>query len=420
MTYELKTRQPSGKPSWPLILLAGAEKTGKTYAAAALSASTLIDRTFWIEVGEGSADLYGALPGARYEIVEHDGSFNNIGLMARLATEQPIETKPHLLVIDSMTEVWDMLADEQQLIANRRAADKGRRSASDATITMDQWNAAKKRWRRLLDVLRQHNGPVVLITRLEQVSVVGPDGKPTTEKTWKIRAEKNLPFDVEVIVEMPRPREAYLTGVRSLKLQVPPGEHVPYPDFTLDGLLRDMGFGEVETSPRSYVGPDPEAYADSVGGVERPQAAAAPRTQAAAADRSSPAPSVRPTPSTGGSGTAATPATAPVTASQRPEPAAAPSGDGPATAPQMRAMATVFGRLGITDRIARLDAVALIIGHPVASANELTAREASALLDTLAKYAGKENGLEAFGDYVDELARAVQNSADGATAAAAA
>ncbi|MFD1656935.1 AAA family ATPase [Streptomyces caeni] len=270
-TPELKTRQPSGKPSWPMILLAGAEKTGKTYAAAALSASDLVDRTFWIEVGEGSADLYGALPGARYEIVEHDGSFNNLGLMTRLATEQPVEKKPHALVVDSMTAVWDMLADEQQLIANQRAARKGRGGSGDATITMDQWNAAKKRWNRLLDVLRKHNGPVILIARLEQVAVVGPDGKPTTDKTWKIRAEKNLPFEVEAVVEMPRPREAYLTGVRSLRLEVPPGAHVPYSDFTLDGLLRDMGLGELETSPRAYVATDAEAYVASLAGPEHEQ-----------------------------------------------------------------------------------------------------------------------------------------------------
>lgn len=264
----LKTRQPSGKPVWPMILLAGCEKAGKTWSAAALSASDLIDRTFWIEVGEGSADLYGALPGARYEIVEHDGSFNNIGLMTRLATEQPAEDKPHALVIDSMTEVWDMLADEQQVLANQRAAKKGRGGSGDSAITMDQWNAAKKRWRRLLDVLRLHNGPVILIARLEQVAVVGPDGRPTTDKTWKIRSEKNLPYEVDVIVEMPRPREAYLTGVRSLHLQVPPGAHIPYPDFTIDGLLRDMGFGDLETAPRTYVAPNAEAYAASVAGPD--------------------------------------------------------------------------------------------------------------------------------------------------------
>ncbi|WP_155054525.1 AAA family ATPase [Streptomyces blattellae] len=267
-TPELKTRQPSGKPSWPMILLAGCEKAGKTWSAAEFSASDLVDRTFWIEVGEGSADLYGALPGARYEIVEHDGSFQQIGYMTRLATQQPAEGKPHALVVDAMTAVWDMLGDEQQIIANQRAASKGRGSSGDATITMDQRNAAKKRWGRLLEVLRQHNGPVILIARLEQVAVVGPDGRPTTDKTWKIRSEKNLPFEVDAIVEMPRPREAYLTGVRSVRLQIPPGAHVPYPDFTVERLLRDMGFGELETAPRAYATPDAEAYAASLAGPE--------------------------------------------------------------------------------------------------------------------------------------------------------
>lgn len=268
---ELKTRRPTGKPSWPIILLAGGEKTGKTYSAAAFSASDLIDRTFWLEVGEGSADLYGAIPDARYEIVEHDGSFNNLGLNARLASEVPAEDKPHAMVVDSMTEVWDLLADEQQVVANQRASKKGRGGNGDASIAMDQWNTAKKRWRRLLEVLRTHDGPVVLIARLEQVAVVGPDGRPTTDKTWKIRAEKNLPYEVDVIVEMPRPREAYLTGVRSLHLQVPPGAHVPYPDFTVDRLLRDMGFADVETSARSYVAPNADAYAASIAGPDHEQ-----------------------------------------------------------------------------------------------------------------------------------------------------
>lgn len=59
----LKTRKPTGQVSWPFLLLAGAEKSGKSYAAAAFSASDLIGRTFWIEVGESDADMYGMSPG---------------------------------------------------------------------------------------------------------------------------------------------------------------------------------------------------------------------------------------------------------------------------------------------------------------------------------------------------------------------
>ena len=48
-----RTRKPTGKASWPLVLLAGREKCGKSYTASKLSASDLIDRTLYIEIGEG-------------------------------------------------------------------------------------------------------------------------------------------------------------------------------------------------------------------------------------------------------------------------------------------------------------------------------------------------------------------------------
>lgn len=249
---ELKTRKPTGKPSWPILLLAGGEKCGKSYSAAAFSASDLIDRTFWIEIGEGSADQYGALPGARYEIVEHDGSYKSMLAVVEAITQQSHRRKPHALVVDSMTELWDLLCGEQQAIATSRNKD---------TITMDQWNAAKKRWRAFVDVLRKHSGPVILTARYEQVTVV-EGGKPVTEdgtrngkplKEWKVRAEKNLGFEVDGIIEIPRPRQFYLNGMRTLVFNVPPGGHMPLgDDFTLDRFLRDLGLDQSATSERNF------------------------------------------------------------------------------------------------------------------------------------------------------------------------
>lgn len=257
----LKTRQPTGKPPWPIILLAGGEKCGKSYAAAALSASDLVDRTFWIEIGEGSADQYGALPGARYEIVEHDGSYPSMLAAAQEAAKVPTRGKPHAIVVDSMTELWDLLSEEQAAIAAKR---------NKTTITMDQWNTAKKRWRRFVDALRANTGPVVLTARFEQVTVVEggkpaeiirPDGSKEPKREWKVRAEKNLGFEVDGIIEIPRPRSYFLNGVRSLKFDVPPGGHLALPgDFTLDGFLRDLGIAG-NAGERTYVAPrfDPNA-----------------------------------------------------------------------------------------------------------------------------------------------------------------
>lgn len=249
---ELRTRKPTGKPSWPVLLLAGGEKCGKSYAAAALSASDLIDRTLWLEIGEGSADQYGAMPGARYEIVEHDGSYPSILDAARAMVAVKAGRKPHAIVVDSMTELWDLLCSEQQAIADRR---------NKRTITMDQWNAAKKRWRAFVDVLRTHHGPVILTARFEQVTVMDANGQPTPAKEWKVRAEKNLAFEVDGTIEIPRPRQYYLNGMRSLLMSVPVGGHQPLPDFTLDKFLRDLGIAG-NAGARSYTAPkeDPAAY----------------------------------------------------------------------------------------------------------------------------------------------------------------
>lgn len=242
------TREPTGKPPWPFLLLAGAEKAGKSWAAAQASASDKIGRTFWIEVGEGSADQYGSL--GRYEIVLHDGSYRDIYRAIREAVAQKPETpgKPNLIVIDSLTVLWEMLKDEQQQEANRR------KNKTDAAITMDQWNKATKRWQDVIDALRAHTGPVIATARLEQVVTMSAEGKPTTDKEWKVRAQKNLPFEVDAIVEMPLPRQAYLTGVRSVKLQIAAGGHMPLPDFTVDGLYVQLGLDD--TAPRNYTAPD--------------------------------------------------------------------------------------------------------------------------------------------------------------------
>jgi hypothetical protein len=226
-----------------MLLLAGGEKAGKSYACAAFSSSQMIERTLWIEIGEGSADPYGAIPGARYEIVDHDGSYKGILQATRDAVAEPSGSKPNAIVVDSATELWDLLCSEQQGVAMKRGKE---------TITMDQWNVAKKRWREWLDVLRGHKGPVLITARFEQVTVVKA-GKPTDEKTWKVRAEKNLGFEVDGIIEVPAPREFYLSGMRSLKFPTPPGGHLrldPKEGFSLDWFLAQL---DIRGGERSYI-----------------------------------------------------------------------------------------------------------------------------------------------------------------------
>jgi hypothetical protein len=270
----MQTRKPTGKPHWPLVLLAGTEKSGKSYACAALSASDLIDRTFYIEVGEGSADQYGALPGARYEIVEHDGSWKGILAACQAAVAEPTNGKPHAIVLDSASELWALLTDEQQAIATKRGKE---------TITMDQWAAAKKRWRKVIDTLRASKGPVILTARLDLVTVMDKAGKPTTEKQWKARAEKDLPYEVDGVIELKEPRRPVVAGIRTVAFPVPTGGIVPKNQeaFNLDGFLRSLNIdgGERIYIPRKE---DPDAFRetqvadDTLAALEAQAAAAEP------------------------------------------------------------------------------------------------------------------------------------------------
>lgn len=253
----IKTSKPTGKPSWPITLLAGAEKTGKSWAAAQAAASPLIARTYWLGIGEDRPDEYGLI--ADFDIIEHDGSYREIlRNVTEVAGEPKVDGETVLLVIDSMTRLWDLIKDNAQATANARARAAATRynksqPEGDSPISMDLWNAAKAQWNHVMDAIRAHHGPVILTARLDTVTVMGDDGKPTKQKQEKVSAEKSLPFDVGAVIEMPVRGEAYITGVRSVKLQLP--ERLLVKDFTIDGLWRKLGLHEVEIGARTHDAP---------------------------------------------------------------------------------------------------------------------------------------------------------------------
>lgn len=254
----INTRKPTGKPPWPITLLAGAEKAGKSYACALASSSNLIGRTFWIGVGEDDPDEYGAIDGARFEIVVHDGSYRGILDALKCAAMEPAEDgKPNLIILDSATRLWEMLSEEAQVAANRR---KKAGVDAETPISMDLWNRATDRWVKVMDVLRGHSGPSLITARLDVVTVLDPSGKPTKEKTSKIKSQKSLPFDVGVVVEMPARGETYITGARSLRVDVRLDERKPYPNFTVHELWTLLGLAEEEaTTPRQHASVDATA-----------------------------------------------------------------------------------------------------------------------------------------------------------------
>lgn len=250
----LKTRQPTGKPSWPILLLAGREKAGKTWAAVAASASDLIGRTLYIGIGEDDPDEYALIPGASFEIVEHDGTYPGILQAVTDAAAEPAGDKPTLLIVDSMTRLWNLIGDNMQAIANTRA--KGRRNPNgDYTISADLWNVAAGQWQDVMDTLRSHMGPVILTARLDSVAVM-ENGQPTTQKEWKIQGHKSLPFDAAAIVEMRERGQFLLTGVKSARVQLQRPE--PMKEFTVDALWARLGLSE-GTGERVHAQVTPDA-----------------------------------------------------------------------------------------------------------------------------------------------------------------
>ena len=257
----LKTRKPTGKPPWPMLLIAGAEKAGKSWACAEASSSPLIGRTFWIGCGEDDPDEYAHVPGARFEIVVHDGTYRGLLNAIKLAAAEPTtDDKPNLIVFDSVTRLWDLLCHQAQDNALKRAitkAEKAKVPAPDeADVTMDLWNKAKDYWAGVMDALRAHRGPVVLTARLDDVVVLDNFGKPTRERDLKVKAEKSLPYDVTAIVQMPKRGEAWITGVKSVRVKLPKRKDVS-DWFTVDELWRRMGLAEEgATADRQHTGVD--------------------------------------------------------------------------------------------------------------------------------------------------------------------
>ncbi|WP_010120192.1 AAA family ATPase [Corynebacterium nuruki] len=256
---QYQTRRPTGQVSWPIIILAGVEGSGKTWAAAEATGAEFIDRAFFLEVGERMADEYGTVPGADYEVIEHDGTWGQILGAARWAAQRsPAPGKANMLIVDSVTEVWTLLSDVAQHMANDRARRKNRGNGGDAQITMDLWNQAKDALADFLGALRSFPGPVILTARLDNVSVV-EGGKPTGEHVWKIRAEKNLPYQATVICQARAPRDWMLTKIASTRMQLPPGGELKIgPEFKVTDLLEQMGVTDGSAGASTYVRPSPD------------------------------------------------------------------------------------------------------------------------------------------------------------------
>jgi hypothetical protein len=285
MGIKLKTRKPTGTVPWPLILLEGEEGAGKTYSAAEFSASDRIGRMYWVDLAEGSADEYAAIPGADYEIIDHDGTYRDIleqiravhaeARRAAIAGESPV-----VLSIDSGTALWRML----KTWTNERAR-RGRRNAEvlqedpDAAIEvgMNLWNDATERWLEVIHLLQTFPGIAIITARGKQITAIDDNGRPVTDnrgrvlREWKVQAQKDLAFDCSVWVRMRRARAPQVIKARSLRLRIEDGKPLDLQDFSLEDLVFNRLGCSVESQPRqmpALVGDRVQAWLDDHDVVE--------------------------------------------------------------------------------------------------------------------------------------------------------
>jgi hypothetical protein len=255
-----------------MVLIEGPDQVGKSYQAAQFTGSDRTGQAYWMDLGEGAADEYINVPGADYLILDHDGTWSDIIHQIQEATKEAEKSsdKPAVLVIDSMSNVWDMLkAWVNARARNSRNGKKLLASDPDAEIkpAPNLWNDANDRHHQLMNLLARFPGIVILTAKGRETMAVDSDGRPIPgAKDYSVEANKNLPFRVNAHVRLSREDAPVVVSFRSATNGMRPGVDRPvkYPDFTLEHLVFDvMGLKEAQTRTVTPLVTDEKALADA-------------------------------------------------------------------------------------------------------------------------------------------------------------
>jgi hypothetical protein len=259
----LNTRRPTGKVAFPLLQIDGEEKSGKSYAIAALTGSPRVGRSFLLDLGDGTLDEYGPL--GDFELLETNGTFGSVLEQVTLASAVPSDPeRPNVIGVDAGTLLWGLLKAK----AERRAKSSRRARAllqedpdAEIDVGMTYWNEVKDDWAQLLHVLKRFPGIGVVSAQGRFVSKVDAEGRPVRgQQEWSTDVEKTTHSWTSAMVRLTRdPREARLVGVRSLHIDIPSGGLILPRENTLEHLIFDIlgagGFGpNTATAPVVGVG----------------------------------------------------------------------------------------------------------------------------------------------------------------------
>jgi len=207
-----RTRRPTGEGGWQRALLTGDESgiVDAAWAAAAFTADDRLVTTYWLELNPGeTGDVFGAAPGADFELLDHDGSWADIVGQVDAAWEVARDVAasgpyPSALVVHGMSAEWMMLSDLADRRARRRTAselirhglDPAPAYSSDVKVEVDAdvWTLVGRRHRQLMAKILTWPGPVILIAREKR----NADGR------WVLKAQDQLGYDVTAWVRFAR------------------------------------------------------------------------------------------------------------------------------------------------------------------------------------------------------------------------
>jgi hypothetical protein len=261
-----------------MILIEGPAQVGKSYQAAQFTGCDKVGQAYWMDFGEGIGDEYGAVPGADYLIVEHDGTWADIIAQVTAVRDEALATQrggvpvlPPVLVMDSMSSVWDQLKSWTNVRA--RSSKNSKRilaSDPDAEIKagMNLWNDAGDRHHQLIRLLTSFPGIVVMTAKGKETVAIDSEGRPIPGvKDYSVEGHKSLPYAANVWVRLSRDEPPQVISFRSATKGLRPGVDKPkrYPDFTLESLVFDvMGLGQAQIRDAVELVTDEQALADSV------------------------------------------------------------------------------------------------------------------------------------------------------------
>lgn len=224
MTFVPTVRKPTGVPAAPLIMVSGPPKSGKSLQSYKLGLADTIDQCWVIDLGEGSADEYGAI--GSYQVLDWGRSWADLQDTVRWCIAQPCpEGQMNALIIDSGTEVWDGLkarADKRARNSKRNKEALAKDPDFEVDVSMPFWNDAKETWARVVSPMKLAGHLVgVILVRSEIVAEV-VNGAPTNRKVTSYQCERTLQGVATAHVEIRPDHSAHLIEVRSMHVSVGP------------------------------------------------------------------------------------------------------------------------------------------------------------------------------------------------------